>query len=149
MAAADAVVQVLAAADAVGLARCHAIRRAVFIVEQRVPEALELDGDDAACVHFLATVGRVDAGTARLRLLGGGDAKAQRVAVVAAHRGCGIGALLMRALEAEARIRGAGRVRLGSQVHALHFYERLGYTVVGAQYEEAGIAHCDMEKPLA
>jgi ElaA protein len=35
--------------------------------------------------------------------------------------------------------------RLGAQVHALNFYEKLGFKVVGPVYEDAGIPHRDME----
>jgi len=36
------------------------------------------------------------------------------------------------------------KVKLGAQVHALGFYERLGFTAVGPVYQDAGIAHRDM-----
>lgn len=127
---------------------CLAIRRAVFIDEQHVPEALELDGEDDACMHLLALdAGGRPVGTARLRVLGE-NAKAQRVAVVAAARGRGIGAALMRALEDEARRAGAAKVTLSSQVHALPFYAVLGYVAHGDTYDDAGIPHRDMTKPL-
>ncbi|MBM4281007.1 MAG: GNAT family N-acetyltransferase [Deltaproteobacteria bacterium] len=130
------------------LTACLQLRREVFIDEQQVPEHLELDGDDDACVHFLACDAEgVPVGTARLRLLGY-KAKAQRVAVRRASRGHGVGAALMAALEHEARQRGAHTVQLSSQVHALPFYERLGYVAHGDVYDDAGIPHRDMTKPL-
>ncbi|WP_083793272.1 GNAT family N-acetyltransferase [Pseudovibrio sp. JE062] len=39
----------------------------------------------------------------------------------------------------------AERVRLGSQVHALGFYEKLGFKPYGAEYVEADIKHRNME----
>ena len=33
-------------------------------------------------------------------------------------------------------------------VHAIPFYEKLGFTVCGPVYDDAGIPHRDMEKPL-
>jgi predicted GNAT family N-acyltransferase len=33
---------------------------------------------------------------------------------------------------------------LGAQVHALGFYERLGFAAVGPVYRDAGIEHRDM-----
>jgi ElaA protein len=127
---------------------CVALRREVFIDEQRVPEALELDGDDDACVHFVAVEGDGTAiGTARLRMLGD-KAKAQRVAVRRSLRGRGVGAAIMGALEDEARALGATKVTLSSQVHALGFYERLGYVAHGDVYDDAGIPHRDMTKSL-
>ena len=129
------------------MAACLALRREVFIDEQHVPEDLELDGDDDACVHFIAYDDDVAVGTARMRLLGD-KAKAQRVAVRRSSRGLGVGAALMGALENEARRRGASKVTLSSQVHAIPFYERLGYVAHGDVYDDAGIPHRDMTKSL-
>lgn len=131
--------------------RCHAIRHTVFIVEQSVPESIEVDGRDAGCTHFLATVTGVDVGTARMRLFdsdGRRVAKAERVAVLAEHRANGVGRALMAALEAAARDIGAVEVRLGAQITASRFYRRLEYQPLGPRYHEAGIEHQMMRKPL-
>jgi ElaA protein len=129
-------------------AACIALRREVFIDEQHVPEELELDGDDDACVHFLVVDDdAVAVGTARMRLIGD-KAKAQRVAVRRSVRGRGVGVAIMQALEDEARRLGAHKVTLSSQVHALGFYERLGYVAHGDVYDDAGIPHRDMTKLL-
>lgn len=129
------------------LSRCLALRRAVFIDEQHVPEDLELDEHDPVCTHFLATDGDVDVGTARLKPTDG-KAKAQRVAVKKTHRKSGVGRLLMQALEDEARRQGLKSVVLSSQVSAIPFYERLGYAAHGDVYVDAGIDHRDMRKAL-
>ncbi len=140
--------RVAVAASSADLIACLALRREVFIDEQRVPEELELDGEDDACIHFLAVDDQGTAvGTARLRIAGH-KAKAQRVAVRRAHRGRGIGAALMRAVEGEARRNGAATVTLSSQVHAIPFYERIGYVARGDVYDDAGIPHRDMTKSL-
>jgi ElaA protein len=39
---------------------------------------------------------------------------------------------------------GVSRAKLGAQVHALGFYERLGFVAVGPVYLDAGIEHRDM-----
>ena len=83
-------------------------------------------------------------GTARL-LIQGETGKIGRVCVLAEVRGAGIGAALIRAAVAElAAIQGISRARLGAQVHALGFYERLGFAAVGPVYMDAGIEHRDM-----
>lgn len=129
------------------LAACHAIRRAVFIDGQDVPEALEVDGLDGEATHLLARREGVPIGT--LRILRDGDAgKVGRVAVLESERGQGTGAALMRAAERECRLMGLARVTLGSQVHAIPFYERLGYAAHGPVYDDAGIPHRDMTLPL-
>lgn len=135
--------------------RCLAIRREVFIEEQQVDERLELDGLEDACTHFLAWIDAGDdvdraVGTARLMLdERTGSAKAQRVAVCTSARRHGVGNALMRALEAEARARGALEVLLGAQVSAIAFYEALGYEAFGDEFEDAGIPHRMMRRALA
>ena len=121
------------------------VRHAVFVVEQRVPESLEWDACDAMSLHALA----VDAsgepiGCARLLP----DGHIGRVAVLAPWRGCGAGSALLRRLVDAARARGAARVVLNAQVMAMPFYARHGFVARGDLFDEAGIAHCVMERAV-
>jgi len=126
------------------LATCHALRRVVFIQEQGVPEADELDDLDAQAIHLLAVLDGRPVGSARLLRLGD-TGKIGRVCVLAQARGTGLGAALIRAALAEFRaMPGIARVKLGAQTHALGFYEKLGFAAYGAEYDDAGIAHRDM-----
>jgi len=125
---------------------CLALRRIVFIEEQNVPEADELDGLDAAALHVLATDG-APVGCARI-LLKDDTAKIGRVCVLQSHRGTGLGAAIIRACLDVARQQGASRAVLGAQTHALGFYERLGFVAFGPVYDDAGIPHQDMELAL-
>lgn len=130
------------------LDRCLAIRRAVFIEEQSVPEALELDEHDGEAIHLLAWDGDRAVGTARL-LLAPPVGKIGRVAVLADRRGTGVGLALMNAaLAVLARQPGITTARLGAQTHALGFYERLDFVAEGPEYDDAGIAHRDMSRAL-
>ncbi|MFC5567727.1 GNAT family N-acetyltransferase [Rubellimicrobium aerolatum] len=126
---------------------CLALRRAVFIEEQAVPEALEIDGLDAEAVHLLATVDGRPVGTARL-FAKGDTGKIGRVCVLREARGRGIGAALIRAAVEELRGMGLRRAKLGSQVHAIPFYEGLGFVAEGPVYDDAGIPHRDMARAL-
>jgi ElaA protein len=36
------------------------------------------------------------------------------------------------------------KVKLGAQTHALGFYERLGFTAIGDEFDDAGIPHREM-----
>lgn len=135
------------------LLRCLELRREVFIDEQRVPEEEEIDDKDDACVHFLALPSEGSPlfeafGTARL-LPAEGKAKAQRVAVRKVARRSGVGRAIMDALEEEARRRGFSEVVLGAQLSAIPFYERLGYEAYGEVFDDAGIPHRMMKKPLS
>jgi len=136
----------LAAADP-EFAACFAIRLAVFVQEQNVPLAEERDEYDADALHFLAFSGKTPAGTARVIFKDGGrTAKITRVAVLAAMRGQGIGAALMNAIDCSRRMDDVNAFVLDAQVHALAFYESLGYTTQGGIFMEAGIPHRRMSK---
>lgn len=121
---------------------CRRLRRVVFIEEQGVSEADELDEMDGAAIHLLAA-DAAPVGTARL-LVQGETGKIGRVCVLAEARGRGIGAALIGAAVARFRQMGLARVKLGAQVHALGFYESLGFHAEGEVYDDAGIAHRDM-----
>ncbi|MFJ9440741.1 GNAT family N-acetyltransferase [Kitasatospora sp. NPDC101235] len=146
------------AEDEADLELVRAVRREVFIVEQDVPEELEYDEYDATSVHLLAVAADGAAlGTARLifgeqarKLTGGIDGRVLlgRLAVVPAARGTGLGAELVRAIEAAGAERGGVEVELHAQVQALGFYERMGYAAQGPVYDDAGIAHRTMTRVL-
>lgn len=129
------------------LETCQAIRRVVFIEEQGVPEADELDGRDGDALHFLAFDGDRAIGTARV-LLGDAVGKIGRVAVLADERGRGVGIALINAAVAEIQARRCGAAKLGAQKSAIGFYERLGFAAEGPEYMDAGIPHQDMVKAV-
>lgn len=142
-------VRVLLVRTSEQLAEALAIRRAVFIEEQSVPESEEIDehdGDPAtvtSAVHVLASLEGRAVGTGRLLLSYPADANAHigRVAVLVEWRRAGIGTALMRALEATARERGFAGITLAAQLTAIPFYERLGYASRGDVFLDAGIQH--------
>ncbi len=133
------------------------VRRAVFIVEQEVPEELEIDehdGDPAtngSAVHVVVRVGERAVATGRLLLESHGETKVHvgRVAVLVDQRDKGHGRRVMLALQDEARSRGFPGVTLAAQLHAIGFYERLGYVVRGDVFLDAGIEHRWMDLTLA
>ena len=120
------------------------IRFAVFVEEQGVPAELEMDDNDAHCIHALAYVDGRPVGTGRLLP----DGHIGRMAVLKEWRGQGAGRALLRALVEAARRRGDGEVLLSAQVHALGFYRAEGFEPEGDEYEEAGIAHQAMRRQL-
>lgn len=127
---------------------CRALRRTVFIDEQQVPEADEIDDLDDDALHILATDASRPVGSARIILLDD-TAKIGRVCVLKDQRGTGLGAALIRAALDVARDQaGVTRTKLGSQEHAIPFYEKLGFAAYGPVYLDAGIRHRDMELTL-
>ncbi len=125
--------------------KLRAVRLAVFVVEQNIPEELEWDAFDAPSVHAIAE----DAHGAPIgcgRLLP--DGHIGRMAVISDWRGRGVGAALLVRLIELARERGDERVLLNAQTQAMPFYARYGFAPVGAEFEEAGIPHWTMERVL-
>ncbi|MFD4541475.1 GNAT family N-acetyltransferase [Streptomyces bauhiniae] len=146
------------AADPADREACFAVRKEVFVGEQGVPQDIEYDAYDATALHVLAIgADGIPLGTGRLlhgeAAVGktGGDASVGslgRLAVTRRARGLGVGAALVRAIEDAARGLGLAAVDLHAQTQALGFYERLGYTAYGPEFQDAGIAHRAMRRPL-
>jgi predicted GNAT family N-acyltransferase len=121
------------------------IREQVFVAEQGVPRKLEWDDLDSASRHCVAWSPQgVPVATGRLLP----DGHIGRMAVLAAWRGRGIGAEVLAALLEEARRRGLAAAVLHAQTHAAGFYRRFGFREEGPEYQEAGIAHVTMRRPL-
>ncbi len=118
----------------------------VFVAEQNVPEDEERDEWDETARHFLALVDGQRAATARAVAKAAGIVKIGRVAVRAPYRGTGLGARLMRAVEAD--YPGAA-LMLDAQLQALNFYAKLGYVAEGPMFDDAGIPHRRMVKQPA
>ncbi len=136
------------------IAQAYTLRHAVFVLEQGVPVELERDDRDSTADHVLATLKGQPVGAGRLVIEATGfqgmdPARGPvghlgRLAVLAEGRGRGVGALMVAAIEAQAAERGLRCVYLGAQTHAVAFYERLGYSVFGDEFEDAGLPHRHM-----
>jgi len=128
------------------------LRMAVFVREQGVPPALEMDALDPLCLHVVAFDASGQA-VATGRLLKDQDnpevARIGRMAVAKIVRGQGAGRQVLEALVAAARQRGDTQVVLSAQLHAKDFYARAGFLAEGDVYEDAGILHITMRKHLS
>lgn len=121
-----------------------AIRKTVFMDEQRVPPELEWDGEDEAARHLLASLDGEPVGCARMLKNG----HIGRMAVLRPHRRTGVGGTLLSRLLAMARDAGLQQVILNAQVSAVPFYESHGFTAHGDVFMDAGIPHRCMKKSL-
>lgn len=118
-----------------------AVRRIVFIKEQHVPEALELDESDSICHHVLVTdADNKPVGTGRI----GPDGRIGRMAVLKEYRGQGVGSALLAALLDYARQEQYAGVYLHAQLDAIPFYEKHGFMANGETFMDAGIPHRTM-----
>ena len=125
------------------------LRTAVFVREQGIPADVEADALDASARHAVLynRLGQPVA-TGRLLQQAPGVSRIGRMAVDRSVRGAQWGRVLLAALVEAARARGDTQVQLHAQCSAQGFYERAGFTVAGAPYEEAGLAHVLMTQAL-
>ena len=130
------------------LEACLEVRFKVFVEEQNVPVELERDEYDQTAIHLLATDQGNPVGTARI-VLKGDTGKIGRVAVLAEKRGTGLGRELIKACLAELeKLPEIHVAALGSQTHALGFYEKLGFVAEGPEFDDAGIPHRMMTRAV-
>ena len=125
----------------------YSIRKRVFIVEQGVPEEMELDEFDLNARHALAYADSECIGTARLVTLSGSVGSIGRIgrmAVLPKYRGQGVGRRLLESLLKASQSQDIKQLELHAQVTVIPFYEQFGFIAQGDIYDEAGIAHRDM-----
>lgn len=120
------------------------IRQAVFVEEQACPPEEEWDQYDGCSRHLVLLNGDKPAATGRWRSTiyeGMSVAKIERIAVLKEYRGSGLGRKVVEALINDARSDGFDCFVMHAQSHLRKFYESLGFSVVGAEFEEVGIPH--------
>ncbi|MDQ1664889.1 MAG: hypothetical protein QOH75_920 [Actinomycetota bacterium] len=137
----------------------YAVRIEVFVDEQGVPRDLEIDELDDSADHFVAyDDAGVPVGAARLVVEPAGFEGAPsstapvghlgRLAVLQPARGTGLGVQLVQAIERRAASQGLDLIALSAQTQALGFYQRLGYVAHGPEFDDAGLPHRWMTRPL-
>lgn len=127
------------------------LRAQVFVVEQRCVFQ-DMDGADADCLHVLAE-GPQGQLLASARLVPAGlkyaEASIGRVVSDPAARHLKLGHVLMaQAVRTVCQLWGPQPIRIGAQAHLQHFYQRHGFVTVTAPYDEDGIAHVEMLRPI-
>ena len=120
-----------------------AIRIKVFVDEQNVPIEEEQDQLDDTATHFGAFTSGQMVGTGRL-VVQPTRGKIGRMAVAKEARGQGVGRALLTAIVNECRRLELPQAYLSAQLHAIPFYEQLGFQVNSGEYLDAGILHKDM-----
>lgn len=128
--------------------KCFAIRTQVFVEGQNVPIEEEVDGHDENSEHYLLLVDEQPVAAARVRFMEE-EAKIERVAVLQEHQGRGYGKLIMTRILFDLKHHEIiKKAKLSSQVHAIPFYEKLGFIICSEEYMDAGIPHKDMKMRL-
>jgi predicted GNAT family N-acyltransferase len=72
----------------------------------------------------------------------------RQMAVDGSLQGQGIGRRLILFAEQQSKKNGFTHLMMHARKEAKGFYEKLGYTVQGPEFEEVGIAHYEMSKQL-
>ena len=116
------------------------VRAIVFMEEQNISYAEEMDGLDSAALQILGETEGEPVAAARIRFLGD-VAKLERLAIRKAGRGHGHGDRLLAFMLAAARERGFRKYKLHGQTRLRAFYEKHGFRAAGEPFLEAGIPH--------
>ena len=124
------------------------LRVRVFVDEQGVDPDEEMDDLDRESVQIVGVDDTGVIATCRLRDLGGGEWKLERMVVDRRVRRNGVGGRLLAGAEREARERGAREMLLNAQRRAESFYAVHGYVPGGETFLEAEIEHVRMRKEL-
>ncbi|HTD09010.1 MAG TPA: GNAT family N-acetyltransferase [Solirubrobacteraceae bacterium] len=118
------------------------VREQVFIREQGVPRAEELDGRDQQARHIVALEPGSDRVIGTLRLLIDAHiAKIGRVAVERDWRRRGIAARMLALALEGAHEQACTHVRLAAQIAATGVYRSAGFSVESEPFQESGIEH--------
>jgi len=126
------------------------IRHEVFMVEQLIPVELEIDEEEALCIHFVLYKEEKASVTCRL-LPKEVEHKfvLQRMATIKEERGLGLGnKLLEEVFDFVSKQKGFEVLEIHAQKISQKFYEKAGFTVLGKEFEEAGIIHTLMQKKI-
>jgi predicted GNAT family N-acyltransferase len=124
----------------------RAVRQAVFVEEQGIPETLEWDGNDADCRHVLALAEDDAEAVATGRLMA--DGRIGRMAVLQAWRGYGVGRALLERLQQRALRAGLHDVYVHARLEVAGLYRNAGFRLAGQPFVTADIAHVAMTKTL-
>lgn len=124
-----------------------AVRRSVFIEEQGVPAAAEVDEHEAQAHHFVAfNPSGIACGAARWRQTANG-AKLERFAVLQQERRRSVGRrLLIAVMEDVERVAPDQISYLHAQIDVVNFYVKHGFEPYGETFVECDIIHQAMRR---
>lgn len=121
------------------------LRIEIFVKEQGVPEENEFDEYDMQVPHLVIFFDGEPVATGRVIPYGEDTVKIGRIAVKKDKRGLHLGEKIVLELLRKSKEDGAKTVRVGAQTHAVGFYEKCGFSLLGTpEYMEENIPHYDM-----
>ncbi len=121
------------------------LRIEIFVKEQGVPEENEFDDYDMQVPHLVIFLDGEAVATGRVIPYGEDTVKIGRIAVKKDKRGLHLGEKIVLELLRKSKEDGAKTVYVGAQTHAVGFYKKCGFNLVGTdEYLEENIPHYDM-----
>lgn len=127
---------------------CYKLREAIFVEGQGVPRERERDSEDDIATHFLLIYEKGSSiGVARV-VVSGNSAVVGRFGVIEKNRCKGAGAFLMREIINYCIDNNFEEITLGAQEHAIGFYEKFNFDIIGNKYIDANIVHFKMRLKL-
>ncbi len=121
------------------------LRIDIFVKEQGVPVENEFDDFDMQVPHLVIFSDGEAVATGRVIPYGEDTVKIGRIAVKKEKRGLHLGEKIVHELLRKSKEDGAKVVRVGAQTHAVGFYEKCGFRLLGTpEYMEENIPHYDM-----
>lgn len=127
------------------LIKVFIVRGIVFLEEQNVPYAIEMDEHEATATHILGEIDGEPVAAGRIRFIKD-FAKLERIAVRKTFRGKGYGHQIVDFMLDIARTHGYKKFTLHAQAHLRAFYEQHGFRISGELFQEANIDHFPMQR---
>jgi|TARA_B100001769_G_scaffold156248_1_gene122694 predicted GNAT family N-acyltransferase len=107
------------------------------------------DEHENSSFHLIGLIDKKIVACGRLHLNSPDEAQIRYMAVDNYHRGKGIGKQVVEELESYAKLKKVDSIILNARDHAIRFYEKSGYEVVGPyKGSDTGIPHSKMIKKI-
>lgn len=114
----------------------QSLRKSVFLVEWRIPQASEFDGQDSTATHVLI-LDRDDEAVATARLTRGGELG--RIAVKRSHRTLSIYKTLFAALLKTAKQQSFPTLNVVCNLDSVAYHRSIGFKPAGRVFMDAGV----------
>lgn len=125
------------------------VRMEVFVMERGIPLKEEFDSEDHdETIYVVIYDGEKPVATGRYKQIDEDTIRPGRIAVLKEYRKKGLGAVVVKELEALGEISGCKMSVIHGELSAVKFYEKLGYTKGTDVYYEDGVPCATLGKQL-
>lgn len=132
-------------AEAQELEKVYTLRREVFCEEQGYTEEQEFDEKDKTALQLMMIISGETVAVSRICIDSDNNCVIGRICVKKERRGEGLGrAMVLYAID-KCRRSGAASIQIMSELHAVKFYEALGFSQCGEQYSDGHLMRIPMQ----